>query len=93
MKPVKTFSIGFHENQFNEVEQSRKVAKHLNTEHNDLMVSPKEAMAVIPDLPSVYCEPFSDSSQIPTLIVSKLAKKHILLYLCQEMGVMSYLWL
>ncbi len=85
-RPIKTFTIGFEDAQHDEAAYAKAVAAHLGTEHTEFRVTPQEALRVVPKLPALFDEPFSDSSQIPTYLISALARREVTVSLSGDGG-------
>ncbi len=85
-RPISTFSLGFSDHATSEAAAAKKIAQHINSEHYELYISGEDALAVLPEMPRIYDEPFGDSSQIPTYIVSKLARSQVTVALTGDGG-------
>jgi len=84
--PVRTFTIGFEEEGYNEAEFAKETAKHLGTKHTEMYVGKKDVLEVLHQIPKAFSEPFADSSQIPTMLVSKMTKQHVTVSLSGDAG-------
>jgi len=85
-RPVQTFTIGFNEDSFNEAEFAKKIAEYLRSEHTEIILSPDEALSIIPELAQIYCEPFADSSQIPSTLIAKITQQKVTVALSGDGG-------
>ena len=85
-KPIRTFTIGFQEDRFDEARYAQQIADHIGSEHTQFRLSPEHAMDIIPSLPQVYDEPFADSSQVPTILVAAIARQHVTVALSGDGG-------
>jgi asparagine synthase (glutamine-hydrolysing) len=85
-QPVRTFTIGFDEHGYDEAVHAKEVARHLGTQHTELYVRPEDVLEVVPRLPTMYCEPFADSSQMVTFLVSQMASQQVKVVLSGDGG-------
>lgn len=85
-RPTKTFCIGFHEAKVNEAEHAAAIARHLGTDHTELYLSPQDCLTLVPQIPQLFDEPFADPSQIPTFMVSRMAREHVTVALTGDGG-------
>jgi asparagine synthase (glutamine-hydrolysing) len=85
-RPVRTFTIGFNEREYDEAQHARAVARHIGTDHTEFYVTPQEAQSVVPRLPEMFDEPLGDPSQVPTYLLSALARKYVTVSLTGDGG-------
>lgn len=85
-QPIRTFTVGFHVPDYNEAEHAKAVARHLGTDHTEIYVTEQDALNVVPSLPQLFDEPFGDSSQIPTYLIAKEARRHVTVALSGDAG-------
>lgn len=85
-RPVRTFTVGFTDETFDEASEAARIAAHLGTDHTELRLTPAEAQAAIPDIPTIWDEPFADESQIPTYLISHLARQYVTVALTGDGG-------